>query len=131
MNDFKKAENIVQLMKELRYIPNNTEVLKIELNEDNNINIVFIDYENIIVPREVWEMDSYEIYKSWINLMIEAEKEQNKITFYDTLPDIHKKYFDRLENEIKEDSQYPNCSNDKIWFMAQLELIKRIKNHEL
>lgn len=80
MNDFKKAENIVQLMKELNCISNNVELTSVELNENNDIDIVFgcfgcDNYQKIVIPEEVWEMDSYEVYKAWINLMIEAEKE--------------------------------------------------------
>lgn len=86
MNDFKKAENIVQLMKELKYLPNSFEVESVELNENNDINIVltsigFTNYENVIIPAEVWNMDSYEVYKAWINLMIEAENETDECEY--------------------------------------------------
>ncbi|MCH5167533.1 MAG: hypothetical protein J1F35_06520 [Erysipelotrichales bacterium] len=86
MNDFKKAENIVQLMKELRYLPNSWEVISVELMENDDINIVFNyddceDYENVVVPQKIWELDSYEVYKAWINLLIESDREQS-ITNY-------------------------------------------------
>ena len=64
----------------MNYIPNYFFVESVELVENDNINIVLTyfgceEYEKVVVPSEIWEMDSYEVYKSWINLLIETENE--------------------------------------------------------
>ena len=81
MNEIKKAQRIINIMTDNNYLPYSSEVLSVELTEDNNINVVFTyndceDYENFVVPLEVWKLDSDKVIEHWVDLLIEAEKEQ-------------------------------------------------------
>ena len=136
MNDFKKAQHIINILTDNNYLPGSCEVIKVELNEDNNINIVFTYYdceecENFIVPMEIWKLNSDKIIESYIDLLVAAEEEQNKRSFYEIIPKSCQNYLDDLEWEIDDGGRYSNCDEDTLWYKAQLELIRKIKNHKI
>ena len=134
MEDIKKAQHIINIMTDNNYLDRGAEVISIELNKDNNVNITFVyndteEFENFTIPIEIWKLDSDEIIKSYVDLLIAAEEEQNKRTFYEVIPNICQKYLDYLEFKIKDKGMYSNCYEDLLWYKGQLELIREIKKH--
>ena len=81
MNEIKKAQHIIDIMIDSNYLPTGSEVISIELTEDENVKVIFAsygceEYDDFVVPMEVWKIDSDKIIEHWVDLIIEAEKEQ-------------------------------------------------------
>ena len=134
MIEIDKAQRLIDLMIENYYLPKSSKVDYVELDENEDINIVFTyydceDYENVLVPREIWDLNSDAVFESWIDLLKEAQIEQNKTTFYEIVPKSCQNYLDYLEWRIEDEGRYSNCDEDTLWAKAQLELIREIKNH--
>lgn len=83
MGEIKKAQHIIDIMIDSNYLPKSSEVISIELTEDENVKVIFTyygseEYDDFVVPMEVWKIDSDKIIEHWVDLMISAEEEQNK-----------------------------------------------------